>query len=135
MHTEGLRLNWNVYASLWKQRNFLWVSSFIRVLYCLHALELVIQSSVKNDWHGTLTAVPFKEENNSSLIFFCFHRQTRKKLPSFCSCIIYMIPCANAPPGYCGFCTLFPPAPSLLRLLMCKHRLSTSLHRPLLKHD
>ena len=50
MHTEGLRLNYRVYASLRRQCHFLRVSLFLIVLFCLHTSQLITQSSVYNDW-------------------------------------------------------------------------------------
>ena len=76
MHAEGLSLNCRVYASLRKPRPFLWVSSFLIVLFCLQASQLIVQSSVWNEWHtkhkSNTNSKPFSRRGRQLFNNFAF---------------------------------------------------------------
>ena len=93
MHTEGLRLNCHVYVSLRKQRHLRRVSLILIVLFCLNAPQLIVQSSIQNDWRrkhiSNTNSLSTYRRGNQIFKKFCFNRHTKITLPSFCFCRIY----------------------------------------------
>ena len=69
------------------------VSLFHIVFFCLHAPQLIVQSSVKNAWRRKhiLNTNSYSISSRGKQLFkkICLYKNTRENLPSFLSCIGY----------------------------------------------
>ena len=87
--TESLRLNCHVYALLRKQRHFLWVSSFLIILFCLQARNQSFNLASRTTGIENTNNYSISSRGKQLFKRSCLYRHARKNLPSFCFRRIY----------------------------------------------